>query len=148
MTDLLKQYYEVVNKLNPILKNLPSKLIAIDGKNGAGKTTLGRFLSWKYNVSLIETDLFRVQSNGSLEYDEKEIKRIIEYRLNKQRPIIIESAIVQKLLKKINLKPDFIIYIVNEAYERDDWLVKIISEYESEFKPKESSNLIIELDVI
>ncbi len=148
MTEILEPYNGVVSKLDPILSNLPAKLIAIDGKSGSGKTTLGRFLSWNYNVSLIETDFFRQLTNETLEYNESEIKRIIGSRLKKERPVIIESAIVQKLLNNINLKPDYIIYIVNESYERDDWLVSVISEYDKEFKPKETSNLVIELDVI
>jgi len=77
-------------------------------------------LSWSFNISLIETDLFRLPTNETLEYKEEEIKRIIAYRLSKPHPIIIESTIVQKLLKNINLKADYTTHIVNEAYERDD----------------------------
>jgi hypothetical protein len=148
MIDIPKPYKEVVDKLKPVLQNLPGKLIAIDGKNSSGKTTLGRYLSCFFNVSLIETDLFRLFSEGKLEYREDEIKRIIEYRLNQPLPVILESAVVQRLLNNLNLKADFTIYIINETRERDDWLVSILAEYEKVFEPKNKANLVIELDVI
>ncbi len=148
MPDILEPYNEIVSKLDPVLSNLPGKVIAIDGKNNSGKTTLGRYLAWHYNVSLIETDLFRLPTNGKLEYNQDEIRRIIECRLKSQRPVILESAIAQQLLQNINIEANFIIHIVNEAYERDDWLVSILAEYEKEFKPRETANVVIELDVI
>jgi len=148
MPDILEPYHEVVKELEAVLYNLPGKLIAIDGKDGSGKTTLSRYLSWYFNVSLIESDLFRTQEDGKLEYREDEIKRIIEYRLNLPRPVIIESVVVQQLLKNINKKADFNIYIINETYERDNWLVEIIHKYEKEYNPKNNANKVIELNVI
>jgi uridine kinase len=141
-------YSVVVDKLIPLLHDLPGILIAIDGKNGSGKTTLGRYLSWTFNISLIETDLFRLPAKGDIKYREYEIFRIIKYRLNMPRPVIVEGVVVQRLLKNMNLKSDFAIYIVNEAYDRDNWLGEILAKYEGDFKPKDNANLVIELDVI
>lgn len=61
------EYIEVIYRLKPILDGLPGKIIAIDGTPGAGKTTLGRFLAWYFNISLIESDLFRSRSEGKKE---------------------------------------------------------------------------------
>jgi len=148
MLDIPEPYNEVTNNLSPILYNLPGKVVAIDGKNGSGKTTLGRYLAWFYNVTLIETDLFRFQDNTKLKYKEEEIKNIIRYRLNSNRPVIIEGVALKDLLGKLEIVPEYTIYIENEAYERDDWLVDILKKYEEEQKPKESSNIVIELNVL
>ena len=147
MVDILPQYKEVTTKLDAVLKNLPPVIIGIDGKNGAGKSTLGRYLAWNYNITLLETDLFRLSANGKLEYKVKCLNSIIKYRLNRDRPIVVEGVALQSLFQKLNFKPNFIIYIVNEAYDRDDWLTSILEEYERVCRPQENSNLVIKLDV-
>lgn len=146
MTEFLEEYKEIIDKLEPVLDDLPGKIIAIDGKPLSGKTTLGRVLACHFNISLIETDLFRspLEQENELKYEEEEIKRIIQSRLNLPRPVIVESVVVQQLLKNIGFKPDYSIYLINE-YECDDWLSAIIRSYENEFTPKDRSNLVIEL---
>ena len=146
MTKFQEEYKEVISKLEPVLDDLPGKIIALDGKPGAGKTTLGRYLAWHFNISLVETDLFRstYEQENELKYKEQEIKRIIQSRLDLPRPVILEGVIVQKLLKDIGVEPDYSIYVVKE-YDYDDWLAPIIRSYEKEFMPKERSNLVIEL---
>ena len=74
-------YRLITEKLDDYLFNLPKKVIAIDGLDGAGKTTLGRFLACRYNISLIETDLFIKSKDENLAYDEENISRIIHKRL-------------------------------------------------------------------
>jgi len=61
----LPQYKVVMTALMPILYDLPGKLIAIDGRLGVGKTTLGRYLAWRFNISLVETDLFLIPNQGN-----------------------------------------------------------------------------------
>jgi adenylate kinase family enzyme len=92
---------------------LPGKIIAIDGKNGSGKTTLGRYLCWYFNITLLETDLFREETPNSLSYDLKQLNKIIDSRLLLPRPIIIEPVAVNDLSDKLNRKADYIIYVDN-----------------------------------
>lgn len=149
MTKVLESYNSVVENLNPILCNLPGRVIAIDGKDGAGKTTLGRFLAWNFNITLIESDLFIKHKSVvlELEYDKETILRIINFRLNKPRPVIIEGIAIRDLLNKLNVKPDFVIYIENEAYLGSHGLSKILSKYKEDYTPKKTANLIIKVDI-
>jgi adenylate kinase family enzyme len=126
---------------------LPGKIIAIDGKNGSGKTTLGRYLCWYFNITLLETDLFREETPNSLSYDLKQLNKIIDSRLLLPRPIIIESVAINDLLDKLNRKADYIIYVENTYHQNDDWLVPILDAYEKKFKPKDLSNIVIQVKV-
>jgi cytidylate kinase len=147
MADILPEYNHITESLEPVLENLPGKIIAIDGKNGSGKTTLGRYLCWYFNITLLETDLFREETPNSLSYDLKQLNKIIDSRLLLPRPIIIESVAINDLLDKLNRKADYIIYVENTYHQNDDWLVPILDAYEKKFKPKDLSNIVIQVKV-
>src|ERR1700691_3860767 len=93
---------QVLSALAPILYNLPGKLVAIDGRSGTGKTTLGRYLAWRFNVSLVESDLFLVPSQGTLVYHNEAINRVIARRIEKPRPVIVEGVAVLRLLAELS----------------------------------------------
>ena len=124
------------------------KLVAIDGWPGVGKTTLGRFLSWRFNVSLLETDLFLIPQQGTLVYLNSQIVRIIDARLRSgmPRPIIVEGTAVLRLLAQIRRTPDFVIHISNTLVTDRGSLAAEISEYESKFTPQDRADITIILD--
>ena len=145
-TKELPQYAQVTDALAPVLNNLPAKLVVIDGHPGSGKTTLGRYLAWRFNVSLLEADLFLFEGRGSLVYRTDEINRIIEFRLQKPRPIIVDSVAALRLMKTINRKPDFLIYVSNISAPESQTLKNEIELHEAEFSPRSKADLVIELD--
>ena len=112
------QYADVVQALAPVLHDLPPKLIALDGWPKVGKTTLGRFLAWRFNVALLETDLFLVppkHGHDRLVYLTDQITRIIDKRLQRsERPIVVEGVAVLQLLQHIQRSPDFVVYVANQ----------------------------------
>lgn len=129
--------------LAPLLVDLPAKLIAIDGRDGAGKTTLGRYLAWYFNVTLIETDLF-VVPNSSFTYRLDEIIRIVNFRLNKPRPVIVEGVAVLDLLKQIGRCADFHIFMRNLEYEGSLALASKLENYELSYNPAVIADLVLE----
>jgi adenylate kinase family enzyme len=146
-TNELAQYAQAVEALAPVLYDLPGKLVVIDGRPGSGKTTLGRYLAWRFNVSLLEADLFLFEGRGSLTYRTDEINRIIEFRLKKPRPIIVESVAALRLMKAISHKPDFLINVSNISAPESRTLKNEIESYEAEFSPRSKADLVIEIDV-
>lgn len=143
-----QEYAAVVDALGPILRDLPYKLIAIGGLPHAGKTTLARFLAWYFNVSLIETDLFRdLGVRRRLAHKADQVAAIIDYRRNVvDRPVIIEGATVLRLLSQIGVRPDFYIHVDNTQVQETDSYKTDIGSYYREFSPHTSANFTLTLD--
>ena len=122
------EYSSVLAALEPVLYDLPPVIVAIDGRCGVGKTTLGRFLSWRFNISLLETDLFLVRNKGSFAYRNGDVRKVIQSRIDSNRPIIVEGVVSLDLLTKIGFAPSFHIrvncseavgsYGMEEAWQR------------------------------
>ena len=81
---------------------------------GAGKTTLGRFLAWYFNITLVETDPFLL-GDGTLQRHTDEIDRIVGFRLDQDRPVLVEGVGILDLLKQIGCKADVRVYVVNTS---------------------------------
>lgn len=140
-------YAPAVEALKPVLYNLPGKIVAIDGHPGVGKTTLGRYLAYRFNVSLIETDLFLIRRQGVMAHREDWINEVIGSRIDKEdpdyrRPVIVEGSTVLRLLAKMGRTPDFVIHIKNaDAPKSTGTLAKDLKQYEAAFSPAEKANL-------
>jgi hypothetical protein len=142
-----KEYAQVVKALAPVLYNLPPKLIAIDGRPGSGKTTLGRFLAWWFNVSLIEADLFLFEGEGLYRYNAEEIARIIDARLRRERPVILEGVTALRQIASAAVVPDFLIYVENaSAPSLQPEYEKQLREYENEFSPRYRADFMLALN--
>lgn len=149
MTQTEQDYEPAVEALKPVLHNLPGKIIAIGGLPGVGKTTLGRYLAYRFNVSLIETDLFLIPRQGVMVYHEDWINQVIGSRLDKddavwQRPVIIEGSTVLRLLANLNRKPDFIIHVTNDdAPESSGPLADDLASYDAQYAPASQADIIL-----
>ena len=141
----LPEYQMIETELIPVLYGLPPKIIAIDGLNGTGKTTLARYLSHRFNCSLIETDLF--MSKAAVDYRFEEMKKNVVSRIVRtKRPIFIEGVAVLRTLSKMSLVPDFHIYWENVDQKdlglcRVDRLGVELLKYRKEFTPVLKTNL-------
>ena len=142
----LPEYHAAERALISILHNLPSKIVAIDGLNGTGKTTLARYLAYKFNCSLLETDLFMISPAVNYHFDE--MSRIIEYCRKRKRPIIVEGVAILRTLKTMGLSPAYHIYWENIDPEdlgvcRVDRLGVELLKYRRDFKPTIVADLCI-----
>jgi len=137
------EYAQAVTALEPILSRRDRKLIAIDGPPGSGKTTLARYLAWRFNVSLIETDWFLIPGRGRLVYREDEIAHVIESR--RGRPTIVEGVAIRRLMARIKCPVDYTIFVTCGDLPDSPALEKDLASYESEFNPRESADIVLEL---
>lgn len=146
-----KDYAPAVDALVPVLHHLPGKIVAIDGLPGVGKTSLGRYLAYRFNVSLVETDLFLIRNQGVMVYHEDWVNQIIGSRLDKsdaewRRPVIIEGSSVLRLLDNLGRRPDFIIHVTNDcAQESTGTLADDLKSYEAEYEPASKADVILSL---
>jgi adenylate kinase family enzyme len=91
----------LITSLESTLQPWRAFLIAIDGRGGVGKSPLGRRLSLELKLPLIETDLYLNDISNTLEYHSDELKRVINTRLNKNRPVIVEGIFIRQILKQL-----------------------------------------------
>lgn len=136
-----QDYAPAVEALKPVLHNLPGKIVAIGGLPGVGKTTLARYLAYRFNVSLIETDLFLIRNQGVMTYREHWLNQVIGSRLDRpdpdwQRPVIVEGSTILRLLNNLGRKADFIIHVTNDdAPESISTLAEDLKRYDAEYAP-------------
>ncbi len=145
MPEIHKEYIKAVKALEPLLYDLPARVIAIDGRDGVGKTTLGRYLAWHFNVTLVETDLFTTSKRGVLQYYENEILRVVTERLKKPRPVIIEGVAMLQLLEQLKLNRDYYIYVSNKNQSGGLGLKRMLKDYESYYEPKKKADLVLKI---
>lgn len=145
MPAIAPSYLQVVHAMAPVMQGLPGVIVTIDGHGGAGKTTLGRYLAWHFNVTLIETDLFLIPAQDYLIYLDDQINRIIERRITSPLPVIVEGVAILQLMKRINRVPAFKIYVDNRR-QSSTTMTRRLDEYETEFLPFVTANIVIEVD--
>lgn len=139
-----REFDEVAQHFAPILRGLPPKLVAVDGRAGSGKSTLGRFLAWHFNSTLIELDLYLVE--GGLVHRVEEIKRLIDRRLGLQRPVFVEGLLVLHILEVIERKPDHLIYVRNRKWPRGLGFGPELDAYDSRYRSSENADYLMELE--
>jgi hypothetical protein len=111
-----------------------------------GKTTHGRYLAWRFNISLVESDLFLIPNQGRLVYLQDALKHVITSRFDKPRPVIVESVAVRRLLHDLALKPDYVIYVSSNNAHESRSLKEEIDSYETVLKPAATADLIINVE--
>ena len=146
MPAILPSYARIVDALAPTMRGLPGVVVTIDGRDGVGKTTLGRYLAWHFNVTLIETDLFLIPAQDYLLHLDDQINRIIERRITRPKPVIVEGVSILQLMKRINRVPDFAIYLTNPQHSGSDAMDQRLSAYESAFSPSRTANIVVEVE--
>ena len=140
------EYAEVLSALESLLDDLPHKVVIIDGKPGVGKTTLGRFLAWRFNISLIETDLYIIRQQGVYVYRDNEVASVIESRKQSDRPVIVEGVVALRLLDKLDIKWDYHIHVTCEQSTSQP--LSEYREYLNKYRPSEKANLVISLPAL
>lgn len=143
-----KEYYQILRALGPVLWNLPPKVVTIDGRAGVGKTTLGRFLAWRFNSTLIETDLFLVPGTTGFEYRVEHLRPAIASQIGRDRPVFLEGVVALRVLRDTNFVSDFHIHIVCNQSEGNSVTEAAWSAYEREFRPAKRADIIVELPVL
>lgn len=141
------EYQLVLDKLEPVLHGHPPKIITIDGKVGSGKTSLGRFLSWTFNISLLETDLFLIVDQDEFIYRTEEVKSVIQHcvRGKSPRPIIVDGVCSLRLLRDIGLSSNFHIRVECSEDHGNELMEDLWRDYLSDTKLYSQKSFILHL---
>jgi len=118
---------DVQSILDAIGKKKP-KILGIDGIDGVGKTAIAVKLD-------LEFGYVRVSLDDHLEKNQKGYFNFIDYKklkskieLCKGKFLVIEGVLLQKVLNKIGVKPNFMIYMSNIVWVYD-WLEDFQGKY-------------------
>ena len=140
-----EEYTDALEALKPILYNLPPIIVAIDGRAGSGKTTLGRFLAWRFNITLIETDLFLHRKEGKFIYRNTHVAKIIDHRMNSELPVIVEGVVALRLLVEMGHQSSFHIHLICEESEGSSITEREWEKYNTLYNPCANADLILRL---
>lgn len=108
--------------LDELVKLKPS-IIAIDGEDGVGKTTIiSSMIALALNASTFSTDDYLdKKKDGYVAFvDYEKLKQEIT-QVGKPRPVIIEGMMTLLVLEKLELTPDYFIYVCSQMWY-DEWL--------------------------
>lgn len=142
------EYADALLALKPVLCNLPPKIVVIDGPCGSGKTTLGRFLAWRFNITLIETDLCMHRDTCDFTYRNSDLDAVIEHRMKSCLPVILEGVFALRLLQKLGRKHAFHIHLICNEAEGTSVTESQWAKYENEFRPMQNADLPLELPAL
>jgi uridine kinase len=145
-TRVLPAYSTVVDALIPVMQQFGGAIVTIDGRGGVGKTTLGRYLAWRFNVTLIETDLFLIPAQDYLIHLDDQINRIIERRITTPLPVLVEGISMLQLMTRINRVPDFSIYVANPRRTSSASMQQRLLAYETAFTPSARADIVVTIE--
>jgi hypothetical protein len=115
-------------------------VVALDGVDAAGKSTLARYLAWQLGMPAVETDLFLDEAEGGLTYRLDCLRDVVQGRLSRNRPVIVEGVRVLQLLHDVGINEDFLVWVEQEDHTGSFGLQKELDEYTGKFGPRKRAN--------
>jgi len=89
-------------------------LIAIDGADGVGKSSLASWLAWQLGMPAVHLDLY-LTSLEPIQWLTPDLKRVVDRRLDRKRPLIVDGVLVLDALDQIGRKADFVVFVTGNV---------------------------------
>jgi hypothetical protein len=86
-------------------------LIAIDGADGIGKSSLASWLAWQLGMPAIQLDLY-LTSLHPIQWLTEDLKRVVDRRLDREGPLIVDGVLVLDALDLIGRKPALVVFVI------------------------------------
>lgn len=102
-------------------------LIAVDGRDGAGKSSLASWLAWQLGTPAIHLDL--LLRGGGISWRIHDLKRLLDTRLGRCGPVIVEGVLVLDALALVGRAADYTIFVKNEGEPCSNSLMRQIESY-------------------
>jgi hypothetical protein len=117
-------------------------LVGLDGRDGAGKSSCGSWLSWQLNMPCVHLDTY-VAEPSFRRWHVEHMRQIIEARLSRKLPVIVEGCLLLRALAQIDRRPDFLMFVENSAYPGSALLHETIEAYLAETRPQEAADFFM-----
>jgi len=114
-------------------------LIGIDGRDGEGKLTTARWLAYRLGMPALETDTYLLAGarDYTLRYDE--LRRSIESRLDRDRPVLVEGVFLLRTLERIGLAADVLVYVKKRPAHKHSGLESQLKRYRAKYRPERTA---------
>ena len=109
--EIPSDYLDAYRKVEQAIKSRNFCIIAIGGTVASGKSRLSRFLAWKLQLSLLETDLFLSHENTKGIVNYKYINEILENKKRHKQHIIVEGFSILPILNKFEDSEIFLVHL-------------------------------------
>jgi hypothetical protein len=137
-----EQHRKVRDAIRAALGSWRRFLVAVDGVDAAGKSNFARYLGWQLGMPAIETDLFLDGNRGGLNYRRDQLNSVVQARLSRDRPVIVEGVRVLHLLQHLNLTHDYLVWVEQKGHDGSHSLSAELAAYEREFTPRSRADSI------
>jgi hypothetical protein len=116
-------------------------LVTIDGSDGIGKSSLASWLAWQLGMPAIQLDLYLISLDPPIEWRTEDLKRVVDQRIDRRRPVIVDGVCALDALDQIGRQPDFLVFVRGVGSMT---LATAIEAYQSRQRPSERSNFVID----
>jgi pantothenate kinase-related protein Tda10 len=111
MKVLIPRSVELLDRVQTALTlNRLPLLIAVDGMDGVGKSSLASWLAWQTGMPTVHLDLF-ITSLQPIQWLTADLKRVVDLRLERGRPVIVEGVLARDALDQIGRTADFVVFV-------------------------------------
>ena len=121
---------KVYNKASDLVHELAkhtncakSLIIGIDGAVGSGKTILSYCMGCALRFSVVNIDQFLSRGRGDYlsQIRYKDLEEYIKRKVEEGKSIIVEGVCLLKILGKIQIKHDFLVYVKRMSCNNETW---------------------------
>jgi uridine kinase len=115
MKEPIPRSAELLDRVKRALtRNRLPLLIAIDGADGIGKSSLASWLAWQLGMPAVQLDLY-LTSLERIQWLAADLKRVVDRRLDQQRPLIVDGVLVLDALDEIGRNADFVVFVAGSG---------------------------------
>lgn len=117
-------------------------LIGIDGFDGAGKSSFAAWLAWQLGTPCLFLDDFRERMTPPLSWRLDEVERLLSARLDRGRPVVVESVFLLDALRQLGREPDLLVYVESEERKAGDAMEGLVAYVAREGLPGRADVLV------
>lgn len=111
MKEPIRYSAELLRRVKEALTpNCRPLLIVIDGADGIGKSSLASWLAWQLGMPAVQLDLYLTNSQP-IQWLTADLKRVVDHRLDRKCPLIVDGVLVLDALDQIGRKADFVVFV-------------------------------------
>jgi uridine kinase len=144
--EILQKHRDLLQYIKDIIYPWRKLTIGIDGADGVGKSPISRLISWQLGMPTLETDMFLEQEKPKPIFRYDYLSNLIHWRHTLNRPVVVEGIFLLEKMKKIDVKLDVLIYVIDSDFDGSFNLKERLEQYRGHYDPVGKADYIFESD--